>query len=65
MGFYDLPKSEREKLVQQIEQEVVGDLKSDKMESARRYASDNDTYVRKNTYLVLGRLYRDNKPLRN
>ncbi|MFQ6087680.1 MAG: HEAT repeat domain-containing protein [Candidatus Methanofastidiosia archaeon] len=64
VGFYDLSKEKRKKLVLKIEQEIAHDLKSGKLESIKRYASDDDTYIRKNTYLILGRLYRDQQDLR-
>jgi HEAT repeat protein len=64
MGFYDLSKEERKKLVQRIEQKIEYDLKSSKSENIRRYASDSDTYIRKNTYLAIGRFYRDQWGLR-
>ncbi len=59
MGFYDLSRPERERLLHKIEQGIVGALEKDKPAEIEQYASDSDTHVRKNVYLVLGRLYRD------
>lgn len=59
MGFYDLSRPERERLLQKIEQEIASALENDKPAEIEQYASDSDTHVRKNVYLILGRLYRD------
>lgn len=67
MGFYDLSKTERKKLVNEIEgnilQEVL-DLSSITEnndiiipETIWNYSLDNDTYIRKNAYLAIGRIY--------
>lgn len=64
MGFYDLGKQKREKLVQKIERDILRALKTRQMEILERYTSDSDTYIRKNAYLILGRLYRDHKDQR-
>ncbi len=64
MGFYDLPKEERQKLVKKMEKEIKNDLKNGKSENIQKYASDDDTYIRKNAYLIMGRLYRDRKDLK-
>lgn len=62
MGFYDLSKEERIKFVQKMESEVKSELKKDEiLENSKifKYASDDDSYIRKNLYLILSRLYRD------
>lgn len=64
MGFYDLSQPERRRLVEKIEQETVHALKAGELDGIIRYASASDTYIRKNTYLVLGRLYRDQQDQR-
>lgn len=58
MEFYDLSKEERARLVEKITETVKRDLENGNVAGIRRYASNNDTYVRKNTYLIIGRLYR-------
>ncbi len=63
MGFFDLSKEEREKLVKEIKQAIEHDLRSGISESILKYAADNDTYIRKNTYIILGRLYRDQQDM--
>lgn len=67
MGFYDLSKTERQKLVNEIEGkilEVILDLGSVTdnndiiiPETIWNYSSDNDTYIRRNAYLAIGRIY--------
>jgi len=64
MGFYDLPKAERAKSVEEIRESCANDLRRHVYRNILKYASDDDAYVRKNTYLVLGRLYRDHPDLR-
>lgn len=62
MGFYDLSKEERIKFVQKMESEVKSELKKDEfLENSNifKYASDDDSYIRKNLYLILSRLYLD------
>jgi len=40
-------------------QEIGRDLNSGKSERIKKYASDSDTYIRKNTYIIIGKLYRN------
>lgn len=65
MSFYDLSKPERQKLVQKIEDDFVAALQSGELITMERYAIDGDIYIRKNTYSILGRIYRDHRELRN
>ena len=67
MGFYDLSKTERQKLVNEIEGNILQAIldlsniteNNDIIipESIWNYSSDNDTYIRKNAYLAIGRIY--------
>ncbi|MBN1532042.1 MAG: HEAT repeat domain-containing protein [Spirochaetes bacterium] len=57
MGYYDLTASERRGLYGRMEKEIARDISSGTAESVRRYASHSDTHIRKNCYLILGRLY--------
>lgn len=54
MGFYDLTKEEHLKKVAEIKAAIENDLKTHSTNSIKRYASDRDTYIRKNCYLALG-----------
>jgi 3-methyladenine DNA glycosylase AlkD len=67
MGFYDLSKTERKKLVNEIEGNILKEVldlgsiteNNDIIipETIWNYSLDNDTYIRKNTYLAIGRIY--------
>ena len=62
--FYDLSKEERTKLVREMEQEIKEDLAGGNSGNIRIYAAYDDTYIRKNAYSIMGRLYRDHPELR-
>lgn len=64
MGFYDLSKEERGRLVERMKEETKRDLDKNSGESFKKYASDSDSHIRKNAYLILGRFYRDRPALR-
>ncbi|GAB1855325.1 hypothetical protein MHTCC0001_01580 [Flavobacteriaceae bacterium MHTCC 0001] len=57
MGFYDLSKEERSKLVSKITQKLLGDLNASKTENIITYFSDDDTYIRKNAYVAIGKIF--------
>ncbi|MBO9153717.1 HEAT repeat domain-containing protein [Chitinophaga sp. GCM10012297] len=57
MAYYDLPKAERTAMAQRMEEEIAGEVAAGRAALLLRYAADEDTYVRKNVYLALGRLY--------
>lgn len=57
MPFYDLSKPEREKVVEQINQQLRADFEKKKSGRVLLYFSDGDTYIRKTAYLCTGRLY--------
>lgn len=59
MSFYDLSREERIDIVHKIELEVKSDLEHSVNGNIFRYASDDDTYIRKNLYLILSRLYQN------
>ncbi len=74
MGFYDLTKSERQKIVKKTEEEILKailglNLKLDNEkkfipETILNYASDNDTYIRKNAYMSIARIFDGHTNLR-
>ena len=64
MKFYDLSKEQRQRLVQTITNDITADIKAGDISHVRKYASDTDTYIRKNTYLVISRIYKNNETLR-
>ncbi len=63
MGFYDLPKEQRNVLVGQISGHIDGDIRTGRTIYLLRYFADEDTYIRKTGYLAIGRLYLADKKL--
>ena len=57
MGFYDLPKAERDSLVIQMTGQIKDEIISGKLVKTHEYFSDGDTYIRKTAYLAIGRIY--------
>ncbi|MDQ3046458.1 MAG: sister chromatid cohesion protein PDS5 [Bacteroidota bacterium] len=58
MAFYDLDKKERQDLVLLMHQEILVALKKNSNEKILLYFSDEDTYIRKNAYLIIGKIYK-------
>lgn len=65
MGFYDLSKDKRKELVKKIEGQIIADIIGGKFSNLKKYSSDSDTYIRKTAYLTIGKLYKEQKNLRN
>lgn len=65
MSFYDLSKEERQKLVENMGENIRKDLENGKTLNILQYASSEDVYIRKNTSIILGRMYRDQEFLRD
>ena len=63
-NFYGLSKPERDQLIKEIRQAVLADMTNGESAGLQRYASDEDTYIRKNAYQGLGLIYKENKELR-
>ncbi|NMH89217.1 HEAT repeat domain-containing protein [Flavivirga algicola] len=57
MAFYDLSKEERNHLVEKINRDLTYDLTSNKTENIIKYFSDGDTYIRKTSYLAIGKVF--------
>ena len=64
MGFYDLSKEERNQLIIQMETGIIEDLEHQDSGHLLVYASDKDTYIRKQAYSILGRLYHQESRLK-
>lgn len=64
MGFYDLSKIERERLVADIRNAIIDDLHHSRVVAIKRYFSDEDTYVRKAAYTVTGKLFNTDSSLK-
>lgn len=64
-SFYDLSKSERSTLVLKIKQDILNDLKTTKSKKIISYFSNDDTYIRKSAYLVIGKIYIEHEELKS
>jgi len=74
VGFYDLSKDDRSKVVKKIYSDILESVKQEYntdqikevtvSESILIYASDKDTYIRKNAYNSFGKIYNDYADLR-
>ena len=62
-GFYDLPKQERDALVETIYADILHGFKTGIIEKTIAYFGDEDTYIRKSAYLAVGKIYFANKGL--
>ncbi len=65
MGFYDLTKTERVALVQEMTHKIETNLKNRKHGSILKYFSDDDTYIRKTGYLAIEKLFYEWPSLQN
>ena len=63
MAFYDLSKQERAHVVATISNDILTELKTAQLKKTVTYFNDQDTYIRKSTYLSVGRIYLGNKSL--
>lgn len=57
MAYYDLPKEQRQSLVQTITETIATELSRKENRGILTYFSDADTYIRKEAYLAIGRIY--------
>lgn len=64
MGFYDLSKPERVRLVETIRGQLQTEVQEGKLKHTLAYFSDADTYIRKSAYLAIGRIYKAQEELR-
>ena len=64
MSFYDLSKEQRVKLVEEINANILSEIKSKKQTHILTYFSDEDTYIRKTAYLAIGKIYKAEENLR-
>jgi len=65
MSFYDLTKEKRNELVETIHKAILTDISKGKDSSIIKYASDEDTYIRKAAYLAIGKIYKTDEGLRS
>ncbi len=63
MPFYDLPKTQRDKLVITIQQQILTDIQKGTYKKTLVYFADDDTYIRKTAYNGIGKIYTQHKAL--
>jgi vesicle coat complex subunit len=63
MNFYDLDKAQRLLLVEQVNRDILDDLRKKENENVIRFYADDDTYIRKAAYQATGKTYRENPDL--
>ncbi|MHB8260385.1 MAG: HEAT repeat domain-containing protein [Bacteroidia bacterium] len=63
MSFYDLSKEERIKLVEGINSTIYTELRAKRDNYILAYFADEDTYIRKASYLAIGKLYHAEKKI--
>jgi len=64
MGFYDLSKDERKEFLAKMKCEIEEAFVDDEIAVLLRFASDEDTYIRKSCYLSIGKIYKGSIGLR-
>lgn len=64
MGFYDLNKEDRVKLVAEINRNILTELDGGDVKKTTGYFADEDTYIRKSAYLAIGKIYQARADLR-
>ncbi len=63
MGFYDLSRQERDRLVAFIHQQIHEDILNGSHRRICDFFSDDDTYIRKASYTAVGKLYHSHSSL--
>lgn len=65
MAFYDHPKEGRVRIVQEIKESLLNDLKTGSSAHFLKIFGDEDTYIRKAGYESLAKIYSENDSLRS
>ena len=65
MKYYELTKTERDRLKEKIEESIHNDLHNNILDNIIKYSSDTDTYIRKNVYSSIGKIYKNQPELRS
>src|SRR5438105_4072341 len=65
MSFYDLPKEERIKRVEEINLKILLEIKAGHKKDIISFFSDEDTYIRKSAYLAIGKIFKAEIKLQN
>lgn len=56
MGFYDLSKQDRVKVTEKINRDIINDLNNNSLTKIQSYFSNDDTYIRKLGYSLIGKI---------
>ncbi len=59
MGFYELSEEEKKKKLKEIEQAISKDVQNKSLKNILAFAADNDTHIRKKTYTLIFKTFRD------
>ncbi len=65
MKYYEFSKFDRIKIKKSIYENIFNDLNHGLFNNLLKYSTDPDTYMRKNAYLCIGKIYIENPELRN
>jgi hypothetical protein len=65
MKISELPKEAKDKFLEVLRTEIELDLAKGTVDNIRKYASDTDEFVRKNTYIILGKYFSTQIQLRD
>lgn len=60
MAFYDLPKAEKAFLVSELYEHILTGIRQEHIEIIIPYFDHSDTYIRKNAYLIIGKIFYEN-----
>ena len=63
MNFYDFNKFERTEIVEEMYKNILSDIQTGKYNHIFKFFSEEDTYIRKNAYILIGRIYNSNNEL--
>ena len=63
MPFYSLSKQERAEAVAKIHDSIIEDFNKGRLQNIISFFSDEDTYIRKASYLSVGKIYFSNEEL--
>ena len=64
MDFYKFSKPERVKLVSEMKETLLHEIKSGNFRATFQFFCNGDTYIRKSAYLAIGRIYFGHKSLK-
>jgi 3-methyladenine DNA glycosylase AlkC len=57
MAYYDLSKEERNAVVAEMSTHILSEIETEKLNYTYTYFNHEDTYIRKNAYLIVGKIF--------